>query len=153
VLTTCPHFGGVREARGNQHTPQHQRDVNLGVQLFEFVHARQFRHVPEATSRFQTKHYHILPPFTFLCRLRETLTVNTSGVELSAEDKFLFTDLQMGLVVSTQPLRLRGPGKRWLNWRWRRIQHMTSKYVHSSTKDYLLVAACLGALGGRFTHF
>ncbi|KAJ6632173.1 hypothetical protein B0H10DRAFT_2206574 [Mycena sp. CBHHK59/15] len=70
---------------------------NLGVQLFEFVHARQFRHVPEATSRFQTKHYHILPPFTFLCRLHGTFTVNASGVELSVEDKVLFTDLHNGI--------------------------------------------------------
>ncbi|KAJ6583317.1 hypothetical protein B0H10DRAFT_2339427 [Mycena sp. CBHHK59/15] len=67
---------------------------HLGVQLFELVHACQFRAIPEATSRFQTKHYHLLPPFTFLCRLAGAIKTNVTGIELTVEDKVLFADLQ-----------------------------------------------------------
>ncbi|KAJ6522433.1 hypothetical protein DFH09DRAFT_1421922 [Mycena vulgaris] len=70
---------------------------NLGVQLFEFVHARQFRAIPEATSRFQTKHYDLLAPFNFLYRLHRSVKTNASGVELAPEDKALFADLQNGI--------------------------------------------------------
>ncbi|KAJ6611656.1 hypothetical protein B0H10DRAFT_2223820 [Mycena sp. CBHHK59/15] len=70
---------------------------HLGVQLFELVHARQFRAIPEAMSRFQTKHYHLLPPFTFLCRLAGAVKTNVMGLELTVEDKVLFADLQNGV--------------------------------------------------------
>ncbi|KAJ7273022.1 hypothetical protein C8J57DRAFT_264300 [Mycena rebaudengoi] len=65
----------------------------IGVQVFEMAHARQFRAIPQATSFLHTHQFRLLPPFTFLSLLSDTPTTNAVGLELSAGDAHVFKDL------------------------------------------------------------
>ena len=42
---------------------------NIAVQLFQYRRAREFRLVTDATLRFQTKQYLLIPSIQFLCLL------------------------------------------------------------------------------------
>jgi uncharacterized membrane protein len=59
---------------------------NIAVQIFEYVHARQFRSIPEATSILQTKQFALLGSISFLCLLSSTPVVTAIGMELTQED-------------------------------------------------------------------
>ena len=66
---------------------------NIAVQVFEHMHARQFRCVPEATSHFQTKQFALFRPNLFLCLLSCPPKTSTSGIELGQEDSERFKSL------------------------------------------------------------
>ncbi|KAJ7687746.1 hypothetical protein B0H17DRAFT_1136102 [Mycena rosella] len=65
----------------------------LRTQVYQLVHARQFRAVPQATAFLQTYQYHQLPPFTFLTRLSGVPTIKAPGIKLTPGDASLFKGL------------------------------------------------------------
>ncbi|KAJ7211942.1 hypothetical protein C8J57DRAFT_1097355, partial [Mycena rebaudengoi] len=65
----------------------------IGVQVFEMAHARQFCAIPQATSFLHTHQFRLLPPLTFLSLLSDTPTTNAVGLELSVGDAHVFKDL------------------------------------------------------------
>ncbi|KAF8797488.1 hypothetical protein BYT27DRAFT_7237241 [Phlegmacium glaucopus] len=71
----------------------------LGLQVFEFMYARQFRSVCEATSMFQTKQYLLAPSTQFLCLLDSKISEHQAqglSIELTQRDLSYFRDLQKG---------------------------------------------------------
>ena len=70
----------------------------ITIQLFEFMHSCQFRHIPEMTSCLQTKQFSLLPLLMLLCLLSTSLKVHThSGtLELTQEDSNQFCTLYQG---------------------------------------------------------
>lgn len=87
--------GGGKNGKHGAITQHHNISAfsHIGVQIFELVHARQFRAIPQATSSLQTHQFRLLLPFTFLCRLNGKPTCTSVGLELSADDITLFKDL------------------------------------------------------------
>ncbi|KAJ7685869.1 hypothetical protein B0H17DRAFT_1137348 [Mycena rosella] len=67
--------------------------ATLHTQVYQLVHTRQFRAVPQATAFLQTYQYHQLPPFTFLTRLSGVPTIKATGIKLTPGDASLFKDL------------------------------------------------------------
>ncbi|KAJ7686403.1 hypothetical protein B0H17DRAFT_1136953 [Mycena rosella] len=63
------------------------------TQVYELVHTRKFRAVPQATAFLQTYQYHQLPPFTFLTCLPGVPTIKAPGIKLTPGDASLFKDL------------------------------------------------------------
>lgn len=80
----------------------------IAVQLFEFMHGRQFRHIPEMTSRLQTKQFALLPSLMFLCLLSTSPKVHThSGtLELTQEDSNRFCTLDQGTARFKDAMKL-----------------------------------------------
>jgi hypothetical protein len=92
----------------------------IALQLFEFMHGRQFRHIPEVTSRLQTKQFAILPSMPFLCLLSVSPKVHSiSGtLELTQEDIDRFNTLDKGSVKFKAAMKLsrkRGKGADIMN--------------------------------------
>jgi hypothetical protein len=92
----------------------------IAVQLFEFMHGRQFRHIPEMTSRLQTKQFAILPSMPFLCLLSVSLKVHPKSgtLELTQEDIDRFKALDKGSVKFQAAMKLsrkRGKGAGIMN--------------------------------------
>jgi hypothetical protein len=67
----------------------------IAVQLFEFMHGRQFRQTPEATARLQTRQFALLASISFLSILssRPKIHSMTGTLELTVEDTELFNTL------------------------------------------------------------
>jgi hypothetical protein len=87
---------------------------NVAVQLFEYMHGRQFRSIPEATSIFQTKQFALLGSNAFLCLLSLPPRSTVPGLELSQEDADRFKNLLMHEDKFKEAMRLfrkRGQGK------------------------------------------
>ena len=57
------------------------------------MHARQFRSIPEATSRFQTNQFALFGSNSFLCLLSCPPKTSTTGIELGHEDSERFKSL------------------------------------------------------------
>lgn len=64
------------------------------------MHGRQFRHIPEITSRLQTRQFALLPSMSFLCLLSLPPKVHTQTgtLELTQEDSNRFKTLEDGVV-------------------------------------------------------
>ncbi|KAF8231987.1 hypothetical protein L208DRAFT_33464 [Tricholoma matsutake] len=64
------------------------------------MHGRQFRHIPEITSRLQTRKFALLPSMSFLCLLSLPPKVHTQTgtLELTQEDSNRFKTLEDGVV-------------------------------------------------------
>ncbi|KAJ7488491.1 hypothetical protein B0H11DRAFT_1686209, partial [Mycena galericulata] len=91
--------GGGKNGKHGAVTEHHNISAfsYIGVQVFELVHARQFRAIPRATSLLQTHQFRLLPPFTFLCCLEGTPIATPTGLELTINDAALFKDLKAGI--------------------------------------------------------
>ena len=69
----------------------------LGVQVFEFMYAHQFRSVCEATSIFQTQHYLLAPSTQFNYLLDSRISEQQGqglSIEFSQQDWARFHDFQ-----------------------------------------------------------
>ena len=69
----------------------------LGLQISEFMYARQFRSVTEATSIFQTKQYLLALSTQFLCLLDSNISDTQAqglSIELLQQDLLYFHDFQ-----------------------------------------------------------
>jgi hypothetical protein len=87
----------------------------VAVQLFEFMHGRQFRHTPESTSRLQTRQFALLPAMMFLTLLSSSPKVNAQSgtLELTLEDSNRFKTLDSGAAKFKDAMKLsRKRGKR-----------------------------------------
>jgi len=71
---------------------------NVAVQLFEFMHGRQFCHMPEETSCLQTWQFALLPSLAFLTLLSSSLKIHAGSgtLELTQEDSNWFNALDKG---------------------------------------------------------
>lgn len=72
------------------------------------MHGRQFRHIPEVTSRLQTKQFALLPSMSFLCLLSVSPKVHaqSSTLELTQEDSDRFKTLDQGTAMFKDAMKL-----------------------------------------------
>jgi len=69
----------------------------------------EFRTIPDATARMQTKQFAFVPSISFLCLLPSQSGVKqlpTGNIELSAENAELFAKLQRGQTNFTEAMKL-----------------------------------------------
>lgn len=59
---------------------------NAAIQIFEHMHARQFRSIPEATSTLQIKQFTLLASYSVPCLLSMPPKISGFGLELAQED-------------------------------------------------------------------
>ena len=121
VITFYSKTGGKHGKHGSITEASNISAVSyIGLQLFEFMHGRQFRHIPEVTSRLQTKQFALLPSMSFLCLLSVSPKVHSvSGtLELAQEDSDQFKTLDKGTAKFKDAMKLsrkRGKGAETLN--------------------------------------
>jgi hypothetical protein len=87
----------------------------IAVQLFEFMHGRQFRHTPELTSRLQTRQFALLPAMMFLTLLSSPPKVNPQSgtLELTQEDSNRFKTLDNGTTKFKDAMKLSKKRGKW----------------------------------------
>jgi hypothetical protein len=79
---------------------------NTAVQIFEFIHACQFRSIPETTSTLQTNQFALLGSISFLYLLSSLPKVTAVGIELAQEDAECFKALHAGEGKFKEAMRL-----------------------------------------------
>jgi hypothetical protein len=80
----------------------------LGVQLFQYHLARQFRSVPDGTATFQTKQFLLLSSLQFLCLIDTKIAANqldASFIELAPMDIDRYRELQNGEAKLTAAIK------------------------------------------------
>ena len=86
---------------------------NAAIQIFEHMHGRQFRSIPEATSTLQTKQFALLPSHSILCLLDIPPKRAGSGLELAQVDSENFKILLRNEILFQTAMKLfrkRGKG-------------------------------------------
>lgn len=76
------------------------------MQLYEHIYGQQFRKITEATSRFQTNHFALLPSLQFLVLLSSPQKMTPTGLELTQEDGERFLGLKGGATKFKEAMKL-----------------------------------------------
>ncbi|GLB37771.1 hypothetical protein LshimejAT787_0408220 [Lyophyllum shimeji] len=78
----------------------------VGLQVFEFAYAREFRAIPEMTASLQTKQFVLLPSICFLYLLGSKISLTAMGLELDADDMARFRELEKGAEKLKEAMKL-----------------------------------------------